>query len=284
MAINADDVKRLRRKTGAGIMDCKRALKESNGDFGRAEEILKELGLAAVAKLSGRAAKEGRVFAYVGENSAGLMEINCETDFVARNASFIRAGNDLVKTAVENSLTMQDAACTDIISELAATLKENIALGRMETIKIADNQLAFRYIHGDSGNPGVLIVLELSPMKKDEAVLTLGKDLAMHAAAFNPLYLNPEAVDASYMKDQEKIFRTQAEQMDKPPNVTEGIIKGKMRKHLKEICFTEQGFVKDEKRSVAQVLKDTSKDVGVEITLTYYRVFRVGESLSEWGE
>ena len=135
------------------------------------------------------------------------------------------------------------------------------------------------YIHGDAGNLGVLVILELSSpaLKTEEAVLSLGKDLALHAAAFSPLYLNAEAVEPSYLADQEKIFRMQAEQLNKPAHILEGIIKGKMKKHLREICFIDQGFVKDEKRSVAELLKDSSKHIGGEVRLVDYRVFKVGE-------
>lgn len=279
MAVDAKDVKKLRDKTGSGIMDCKRALKEADGDFKRAEEILKELGLAAVAKRAGRSSKEGRIFTAVGAESAGIMEISCETDFVARNEAFAKTGTELVKTAVENSLSADDSGLAGKISELAATIKENITLRRLELVKLNSNQLVADYVHGDSGSLGVLVILELpsAALKTDKTVLALGKDLAMHAAAFNPLYLNPEAVESAYLMDQEKIFKAQAEQMDKPPHILEGIIKGKMKKHLKEICFTDQGFVKDEKRVVSQVLKDISETVGGEVKLVAYRVFRAGE-------
>jgi elongation factor Ts len=281
MAISAADVKKLREKTGAGMMDCKKALNEAGGDFDRAEEILKELGLAAVAKRSGRATEEGRVFTYVGDAGAGILEISCETDFVARNEEFAATGAELVKDAVEKNLSADDKGMNDRVAELAATIKENMSVRRLEKIALSDKQVALDYIHGDAGSLGVVVILDLSDasLKSIEAVLTLGKDLAMHAAAFSPLYLNEEAVDSAYLADQEKIFKAQAENMDKPENVIQGIIKGKLKKHLKEICFTEQGFVKDDKRSVTQVLSDTGKEVGGEIKLTKYVVFRAGEEL-----
>ena len=278
MSISAENVKKLREKTGAGIMDCKRALKEAEGDFARSEEILKELGLAAVARRSGRATEEGRIFTSVSAGSAGIMEISCETDFVARNEDFARTGAELMKTAD----SMNESELSERINELAAIMKENISLRRLEIVQLKDNQLAADYVHGDAGSLGVLVVLELSPatLKTEEVVLNLGKDLAMHAAAFSPLYLNEEAVDSSYLADQEKIFKVQAEQLNKPANVLEGIIRGKLQKHLKEICFTKQGFVRDEKLSVAELLENTAKAVGGEIHLVDYRVFRAGEELS----
>ncbi len=281
MAISAADVKKLRDKTGAGMMDCKKALKEANGDFDRAEEILKELGLAAVAKRSGRATEEGRVFAYVGDEGAGIMEISCETDFVARNEEFAATGAELVKEAVVKKLPADDEGLGAQVAELAATIKENMSVRRLEILDLADNQLAVDYIHGEAGSLGVIVVLDLSDasLKTNEKLVGIAKDLAMHAAAFNPLYLNEEAVDPAYLADQEKIFKAQAENMDKPENVIQGIIKGKLKKHLKEICFTEQGFVKDEKRSVNQVLADLGKELGGDIKLTNYLVYRAGEEL-----
>lgn len=281
MAISAADVKKLREKTGAGMMDCKKALNEAEGDFSRAVEILKELGLAAVAKRSGRSTEEGRIFTYVGDDVAGIMEISCETDFVARNAEFASTGAKLVEDAVVQNLPADDEGLVNRVNELAATIKENMTIRRFQRKELGSNQSAVAYVHGEAGSLGVLLTLQLSSpeLKDNEAVGTLGKDLAMHAAAFSPLYLNEDAVESSYLAEQEKIFKTQAENMDKPAHVIEGIIKGKLKKHLKEICFTEQGFVKDDKRSVAQVLKDTGKEVGGEIKLVDYIVFRAGEEL-----
>ena len=280
MAISAENVKKLRDKTGAGIMDCKRALKDAEGDSNRAEEILKELGLAAVAKRAGRATEEGRIFTFVGTNAAGIMELSCETDFVARNVEFVRMGTELVKTAVENSLAEDDAGLAKTITELAATIKENISLRRLRIMKLTDTQLVADYVHGDAGSLGVIVVLESSPsVLKNPAASDLGKDLAMHAAAFRPLYLNKEAVADSYIAEQRKIFTVQAEQLGKPPQVLAGIIQGKINKHLKEICFSEQSFVKDEKQSVAQVLQDSGKDMGDELKLIDYCVFKAGEEL-----
>jgi elongation factor Ts len=188
MAISAADVKKLREKTGAGMMDCKKALNEAGGDFDRAEEILKELGLAAVAKRSGRATEEGRVFTYVGDAGAGILEISCETDFVARNEEFAATGAELVKDAVEKNLSADDKGMNDRVAELAATIKENMSVRRLEKIALSDKQVALDYIHGDAGSLGVVVILDLSDasLKSNEAVLTLGKDLAMHAAAFSP--------------------------------------------------------------------------------------------------
>ncbi len=281
MAISAADVKKLREKTGAGMMDCKKALNKADGDCARAEEILKELGLAAVAKRADRATDEGRIFTYVGDSVAGIMEISCETDFVARNEEFASTGAELIEDATANSLAPGDSTIENRVNQLAANIKENMTIRRLETETLTANELAVDYIHGDAGSIGVLLKFELSSaeLKSNDDLRVLGRDLAMHAAAFNPQYLDEAAVDPGYLADQEKIFKAQAESMDKPENVIQGIIKGKLKKHLKEICFLEQGFVKDDKQSVRQVLADLGKAVGGEIKLSRYRVYRAGEKL-----
>ncbi|KGE73795.1 translation elongation factor Ts [Spirochaeta lutea] len=281
MAINAADVKRLREKTGAGMMDCKKALVKADGDFDRAETILKEMGLAAVAKRADRSADEGRVFTYVSPRIAGIMELSCETDFVARNEQFAETGTGMIKDAVESNKNADDAGLQAKATELATTIKENIQLRRLEKMEADATEKIFDYIHGEAGSVGVLVKLraDKAALLSDEQVLTLGKDLTLHAAAFNPPYLNESKVESSYLAEQERIFQAQAANMDKPAQVIQGIVKGKLNKHLKEICFTEQGFVKDEKRSVAQVLKDLSKELGGTIELVDYRVYRAGEAL-----
>ena len=157
MVISAENVKKLRVKTGAGIMDCKRALNDADGDFNRAEEILKELGLAAVAKRAGRATEEGRIFTAIDSASAGIMEISCETDFVARNEEFFRQGSELLKSAMERSLSAGDEELSGKIKELAATIKENILLRRLESSE-AGGYAAGRGLYswgcGESGGTG----------------------------------------------------------------------------------------------------------------------------------
>lgn len=280
--INASDVKKLRDKTGAGIVDCKNALTKANGDFDAAERILKEMGLAAVAKRAGRIAEEGRAFTYIGGSAAGIMELSCETDFVARNEDFIAKGSSMIKDAVEHNKTIDDADLQGVTTGLATTIKENIQLRRLEILPVAQNELAVDYIHGESGKVGVLIKLQLGSdqLKTNPKVLEFAKDLSLHAAAFSPAYLNESAVPQSYLQEQESIFKAQAAKMDKPENVLQGIVKGKVAKHLKEICFSDQPFVKDEKRSVSQVAKDLSKEVGGVVELVAYRVYRAGEELA----
>ncbi|THB67025.1 MAG: elongation factor Ts [Spirochaetaceae bacterium] len=278
MAITAADVKQLREKTGAGMMDCKKALTEADGDFAKAEKILKEMGLAAAAKRDGRATNEGRIFSHVGNTAAGLLEVASETDFVARNETFIAMGNDLVKTMTESNLTVDSAEVKETTVQAVSTIKENITARRFVRMEASSNDIIADYIHGD-GNIGVLIKLTAdSPTAKDnEAVNELCFNLALHAAAYRPLYLSEDQVEGSYIEEQKSIFLKQAENLGKPEKVMQGIVAGKMKKHLAEICFVNQGFVKEDKKAVSEIIAETGNKAGVKLTLSDYIVYTVGQ-------
>ncbi len=279
MAISADVVKKLRDKTGAGMMDCKKALVEADGDFQKAEKLLKELGLAAAAKREGRATNEGRIFTHVAGSRAAVIEMACETDFVARNENFIALGNGIAEDVVTRGLTEADDQIENRVKEAISTIKENMALRRVSLIDIADNELVADYIHGDGGSIGVLVKLSLdsASTKENASVKQFAFDCALHVAAFNPSFLSAETVDAAYLEEQESIFKKQAENMDKPENVIQGIIKGKMKKHLSEICLVDQPFVKDDKKSVAAVAEAIGKEAGGSVSISDFRYFRVGQ-------
>ncbi|MEM5948182.1 translation elongation factor Ts [Spirochaetia bacterium 38H-sp] len=280
MAISAADVKKLRDKTGAGIMDCKRALTEANGDFDKAEKILKEMGLAAAAKRSDRATKEGRVFAVVKDNKAGLLEILCETDFVARNSDFISTGEEILNLIVDKNLTIEDEEVKEAMNNLSIKVKENLNLRRADVLEAADDEYITSYIHGE-GSIGVLVKfsVEKPEIKDNEQFKTFAFDCALHAAAFSPMYLTAAQVPEDYKNEQMEIFVKQAQNTGKPEKVIQGIAQGKLKKHLAEICFTEQTFVKDNKKSVQQVMDELSKSLGATIKLIDYRYYKVGEEL-----
>lgn len=281
MAVQASEVKKLREKTGAGMLDCKNALSEAGGDFKRAEKILKERGIASASKRSARATNEGRIFSSVENKKGGLVELSCETDFVARNEDFIIFGNKIVNDAVKSGSEDITPTIEEEVKELISTMKENIKVRRIKIIESADNELIVDYIHGE-GRIGVLIKLKAedsSALEKEE-VKTFAFDCALHVAAFNPMYLSKEVVDKEYLSEQEQIFTKQAEQLGKPENVMQGIVKGKLNKHLSEICFLNQGFVKEEKKSVEKIMDELSKSVGTKLSITDYAYFSVGEELS----
>ena len=281
-AVKAADVKKLRDKTGAGMLDCKNALAQAEGDFAQAEKILKEMGMATAAKRSGRATNEGRIFTQIGEKRAVLLELACETDFVARNKDFIALGEDLASTIVEKDLTEKTEELEEKVKEAIGRIKENMHLKRFTGFSIGTQELVRDYIHGE-GNIGVLVKLsgDSREVLQHEAVQRFALDCAMHIAAFNPQYLNRDNVDSVYQQEQEAIFRKQAENLDKPAHVIDGIVKGKMNKHFSEVCFLEQGFVKDEKQSVAQMAKNVGKEAGGEINIENFYYYKVGEGDEE---
>ena len=280
MDIKASDVKALREKTGAGMLDCKNALVETKGDFKAAEKKLKELGLAAAAKRSGKAANEGRVFSCVTKTCASLVEISCETDFVARNQEFIDLGTTITSIAAEGCLSEATGELNSLVDDLKSKIKENMNLKRIRSIPIGDNEIAMDYIHGE-GKIGVVVKAKVdkSDVLENEDVKAFIFDCALHIAAFNPLYLNREDVEESYLAEQQDIFTKQAANLGKPENVLAGIIKGKLNKHMSEIVMAEQGFVKEEKISVAKKLEEIGKQAGGTIKLCDFLYFRVGEAV-----
>ncbi|TVR58191.1 MAG: elongation factor Ts [Spirochaetaceae bacterium] len=277
--IKATEVKRLRDRTGAGMMDCKKALTDADGDFAKAEKILKELGLAAAAKRGGRATKEGRIFTKITPTRAGILELACETDFVARNTDFVKLGGAALDHILGSNITAVDEKIEAMVQEAAGTIKENLRVRRFSTMEIGDNDCVVEYLHGDTGSIGVLVKITAdSPaVTSHDAVKKFAFDCALHVAAFNPSYLNHDAVPSEYVAEQESIFATQAKNMDKPENVIQGIVKGKLKKHLAEICLVDQPFVKDEKKSVGQVTAAVGTEAGGTISVTEFLYFRVGE-------
>ena len=279
MEIKPIDVKKLREQTGAGMLDCKNALKEAEGNFDNAVKILKEKGLAAAAKRSARATDEGKIFTKITESKAVIIELTCETDFVARNENFLNLGNSLTDAVISTGATEVTDNLKQMVKEAVGTLKENMDLKRVKVLDIADDEYVIDYIHG-VGNIGSLIKIKAD--NKDalanDDVKAFAFDSALHVAAFNPVALSPEAIDPAYIKEQEEIFTKQAESLDKPDKVKQGIIKGKLNKHLSEICFLNQPFVKDDKKKVSQVLADTAKAAGAKLDIADYVYFRVGES------
>jgi elongation factor Ts len=277
--IRAEDVKALREKTGAGMMDCKKALGEASGDFARAEKILKELGLAAAAKRGGRATNEGRVFSKVGSGRAAVVELSCETDFVSRNADFVKLGDEIA-ASIAGGKAPDAPELAEKVTGLIATIKENMALKRAQALEFGASSLVVDYVHGD-GRIAVLVKVSADKPDalKNEAVKNFAFNCALHIAAFNPLFLSEKDASPEYMKEQEEIFTKQAENLGKPAGVLQGIVKGKIKKHLSEVCFLDQPFVKDDKKPVKQVLAETGKAAGAELTIDQYIYYRVGEEL-----
>jgi elongation factor Ts len=276
MEIKATDVKALREKTGAGMLDCKNALVKCEGDFDKAERLLKEQGLAAAVKKSDRVTNCGKVFSRILADKGILLELTCETDFVARNSLFLDLGNALLDKVVAQKLTAPTEEMQLMVKEAVGKIKENMQLRRIVTLEIPAADVLVSYVHED--RIGVLLRFSLGDAKARDnpKVKETLFDCALHAAAFAPLFLSKDKVGAAFLKEQEEIFAKQAESLGKPQNVLQGIIKGKVSKMLADICFLEQPFVKDDKRKVAKVLEDLSKEAGTGIALVDYRYVKLG--------
>ena len=279
MAVTPQDVKKLRDKTGAGMLDCKNALVQSGGDFAAAERILKEQGLASADKRVGRATNNGAVFVSLAAGKAAMAELTCETDFVAKNELFRGTGEKIAAAVAAQGNAEKTDALETMVKEAIAVIKENMVLGRIVYWTVADNEVVVDYAH-NGGTIGTMVKLTCdSPATAaKEEVKALAFDLALHAAAFSPSYLNRSAVDPAYLKEQEGIFTTQANNMgDKPEKVIQGIVQGKLNKHLAQICFVDQGFVKEDKKSVGQIISEIAKAVGGSVELTDYSYIAVGQ-------
>ena len=284
--ISAADVKALREKTGAGPMECKNALVETDGDFDKAEKLLKEKGLAAVEKRSGRTTNEGKIFVKVKDNGADgavavLVELASETDFVARNPDFVALGETIADAALEKGYCEPNDELNNMVTDLASKIRENMSLKRLKLVKAATGEYITSYIHGDGA---IGITVKVGADKPDafqsEELKAFAFTLALHVAAFNPAALDQSKVDTVWLKEQEEIFRKQMEQdeklKDKPANVIDNILKGKVSKFLKDISFMDQAYVKDEKMTVAQAVADAGKKAGAAVSILDYVYFKVG--------
>jgi len=277
MDIKASDVKALREKTGAGMMECKNALTECGGDAAAAEKLLKEKGLAAVEKRAGRATKEGLILVKNEGGKAVMAELTCETDFVAKNADFIALGDRIIESAFKNGATDVTKDLSDMVLELATKVRENMSLSRLVSVSASADEYIAKYIHSDR-KTGVLVVLKAdkADVFKDKAVQDFAYDCCLHIAAFTPRYPDAASVDKQYVAEQTEIFTKQVAELDKPENVKAGIVQGKIKKHLSEICFLEQPFVKDDKLSVSKKMEEVGKAAGGKISLSKMVLFQLG--------
>lgn len=290
MAFTAKDVQMLRERTGVGMMDCKKALTAADGDMDKAIDFLREKGLAAAAKKSGRIASEGVVYAYNDESAkvAVLVEVNSETDFVAKNDKFIAFVEDVAKTIVASNPADVDALlnCTiagsneTVLASLQdkiLTIGENIKIRRF----VRTEGIAATYVHG-GGRIGVLVEFDTT----DEAAATaafkeLGKDVAMQIAAINPLFLNKASVPAETVEHEKAILTEQAINEGKPAAIAEKMVNGRIAKYYKENCLVEQEFVKNGDVTVQQHIDAVAKEIGSAITATGFFRFERGEGIEK---
>ncbi len=275
MAITASMVKELRERTGAGMMDCKKALGESDGDMDAAIESLRKKGAASADKKAGRIAAEGIIAAHVEGTTGVLLEVNSETDFVAKEPSFIEFAASVAATVAANKpdsvetlsgQSMGDGTVDEARRNLIAKIGENIGIRRFETFDVASGSSVQTYLHG--ARIGVMVECSGG----DEG---LGRDLAMHIAASNPMCVSETDVPAETLEAEKKIFLAQAEESGKPPEIAEKMVTGRIKKFVKENTLLGQPFVKDPDTSVEKLLKDADASVA-----RFVR-FEVGEGIEK---
>lgn len=277
------DIKYLRSKTEAGMQDCRRALVESEGDREAAERLLKEWGLAAVQKRADREAREGAVFIHEEGGSAAMVELVCETDFVSRNDLFRKAGAEAAEHAWAARLGAPDARLEELAAGLASVMKENIQARRVAFLEAGPSGLVTSYLHG-GGAIGVLVRLGpgSAEASRDGRVLALAHDLALHVAAFRPLFLDEASIPASYREERLALVRKEIEEdptaQAKSEAIREVMVSGRLRKHFSAICLLGHGFVKDEARTVAELLSAFAAETGLAIAVEAFASFKAGEA------
>lgn len=283
--ITASLVKELREKTGAGMMEAKKALIEAGGDSVKAEEILRKKGLSTADKKSSRTAAEGLVAVAVKGTKGSILEVNAETDFVARNEEFQSYVRKTVETAFEKGANDVDSIGSDAktgLTNLIAKIGENMKLRRVATLKVGKGAVV-GYVHNslapNLGKIGVLVALESNG---DETKLQeLGKNVAMHIAAAFPKYLDRTVVDTAHLEKEKNFLRDQAKSSGKPPDIIEKMLEGRLRKFYEEVCLVDQLYIKDSEKTVAKFLLDAEKDVGAPVKIADYVRYQLGEGIEK---
>ena len=292
MAITAKDVQKLREMTGVGMMDCKKALTEAEGDIDKAIEWLREKGLAAQTKKAGKVAAEGVSYAIVADNGVGvIIEVNSQTDFVAKNEVFQDFVKALASVVAEKDPADVEAlkACTypgtdrtvsDVTADKVLAIGENIQIRRF--VRYAQG-VNVPYIHM-GGKIGVLVNLEVEGIEASK-VVELGKDIAMQIAAMNPSFLDKSDVDQSTLDKEKEILLAQAKEdpknANKPANIIEKMVLGRIGKYYEENCLLQQAFVKENKVSVEKHIAEVAKQLGGKITVKAYTRFETGEGIEK---
>lgn len=294
MAFTAADVKALREKTGVGMMDCKKALTEADGDMDKAIDVLREKGLAASAKKAGRIAAEGIVLAYTEAEKkiSVLVEVNSETDFVAKNEKFVNYVTAVAKTIADENPADVDAllACPlagdsrsvqENLQDMVLSIGENMKIRRFERVE----GITTSYIHG-GGSVGVLVLFNTDDATAaTDAFQVMGKDVAMQIAAMNPSYLDEASVPADVLEHEKAIMKAQLAEdpkmANKPDQVLAKIVDGKIGKYYKENCLLDQAFVKDGDMNVAKYVASVAKELGADIQVTGFIRYAKGEGIEK---
>lgn len=288
MSFTAKDVQSLRERTGCGMMDCKKALTEANGDMEKAGEILREKGLAAAAKKSGRIAAEGLVVSILDKNKnvGVVLEVNSETDFVAKNKDFVDFVEKVAMTIIDQnpadveSLTKlkligSENTVGEVLTEKILTIGENMKLRRFERLE----GVLSSYVHGN-GRIGVLVKFE-TDIKTNDTFLDYGKSVAMQVAASNPQFVDSTSVPSEVVEKEKEILLAQALNEGKPQNIAEKMVDGRISKYYKEICLLEQPFIKDMDITIDKYTKNTEASLGGKIKISKFIRFEKGEGIEK---
>ena len=284
-AITASMVKELREMTGAGMMECKKALAEAEGNLEAAVDVLRTRGLAAVAKKAGRATNEGTVMALVSDDctTGAVVELNCETDFVGMNDKFKAYAEKITKAALAakpadvealKAATIDGETVEEVITDCIHVMGENSQLAR---VAVVDAQGVSAYIHG-GGKIGVLVTFDVEGIDPaSEGFQKCGRDIAMQVAALNPVSATRADVPADVVEHEKEIYKAQAAESGKPEAIQEKMAEGRLEKFFKENCLAEQGFVKNPDQTVAQYADACAKEMGGKIAITGFVRFALGE-------
>lgn len=288
--ISASLVKALRESTGVGMMDCKKALTESSGDLEAAKAWLRKKGLSNASKKSDRATADGIIASAADEKTVVLVELNSETDFVAKNTAFTTLANEIANEALKSKANIESlnkqqlphgATIADAIVESIATLGENIKLARVEYLTLPGNGVVQFYIHNaitpSCGKIGVAVMIESDkPLSQAKKVQDLAKQIGMHIAATTPESLDITSLDQAKIEKEKSILTEQAQTSGKPENVIQKMIEGRIRKFYEEVVLLEQPFVINPDKKVSEVITDLGKEIGCALKLTGYLRFALG--------
>lgn len=293
MAFTAKDVAKLREQTGAGMMDCKKALTATDGDMDKAAEYLREQGVNIAAKKASRIASEGIVSAFVSADGkvGALAEVNCESDFVAKSEPFVALGVAVAKQVAETDpadldtllasrVSGENLTVTELVNNATAKIGEKLSVRRFVRFAVGCGKQEF-YLHM-GGKIGVLLEMETEKdLNSDDAFVTMCHDIAMHIAACSPKYVRAEEVPAEEVEHEKEILKVQAMNEGKPAAVAEKIIQGRIKKFYKEICLVEQEFVKNPDLTVGQLVADFGKKAGCAVNVKRFTCFVMGEGLEK---
>lgn len=282
MAITAAQVNELRKKTGAGMMDCKKALTEANGDFEKAIEVLRKKGASVASKRAEKSANEGMIVIKISSDhkKASIVEVNCETDFVAKSADFIQLANKVADTAFDleaqeaNKMLENNVSLTNLLDDVMGKVGEKIEVSRVATEK-AETGLLVDYVHMGS-KLGVLVKFD-NVSTNTNGLIEIGKDIAMQVAAMNPICVYREEVPTTTIEKEIDIYKELARKEGKPENILDKIAQGKLNKFYQENCLAEQAFIKDNAKSVKDLIAEYNTKNSSTAKISLFKRFHLGD-------